>query len=272
MYLLTIMNSFRPILFMAFLSSILIGCNKPPESTREMKESKPNWTSLFNGRNLDGWMVKIQGHPLGENWNETFRVVDGNIRVDYSNYDSFNNSFGHLFYKIPYNNYRLKLSYRFIGNQVDGGENWAIRNSGVMIHCQAPKSMELDQNFPVCLEVQLLGGISKNESRSTGNLCTPGTHVKMDDELISAHCIASESATYYHSEWVNLEVEVQNDSLIRHYINGNQVLEYNSPVIGGEYNTLEELDGSPLNKGFIALQSESHPIEFKNIMLLDLNQ
>ena len=141
-----------------------------------------------------------------------------------------------------------------------------------MIHCQNPASMELDQNFPVCIEVQLLGGISEKEPRSTANLCTPGTHVSINDQLVTAHCINSNSDTYYGEQWINLEIEVRNDSLIRHFINGKQVMEYQLPIIGGEYNTLKHLDGKPINTGFIALQSESHPVEFKNIMLLELNQ
>jgi len=164
------------------------------------------------------------------------------------------------------------MTYRFLGKQVEGGENWALRNSGVMIHCQSPDSMELDQNFPVCIEVQLLGGVEENQSRSTGNLCTPGSHVNINDELVTEHCINSNSDTYYGEQWVNLEIEVRNDSIIRHFINGKQVMEYEHPVIGGEYNTLTNLAGKPIKQGFISLQSESHPVEFKNIMLLELNQ
>lgn len=266
------MRSCKNSILYVFLSFLAINCATTKQSQVEKKDDIENWVNLFNGVDLDNWEVKIKGHPLGENWNETFTVVDGAIRVDYSQYKTFDNSFGHLFYKVPFSNYKFKMSYRFLGEQLDGGENWALRNSGVMIHCQSPSSMEIDQDFPVCIEVQLLGGVSEKTPRSTANLCTPGTHVSIGDQVVTDHCINSNSDTFYGDLWVNLEIEVRNDSLIRHYINGKQVMEYQRPVIGGEYNTLKNIEGKPLNTGFIALQSESHPVEFKNIMLLELNQ
>lgn len=246
-----------------FLSIFLINCKNPPE--------KKQWVSIFNGVNLDNWVVKIKGQELGINWKETFTVVDSVIKVGYSNYQTFDDSFGHLFYKTPFSHYRLKLKYRFTGEQLEGGENWALRNSGVMIHSQDPNTMGIDQNFPVCVEVQLLGGLEEGTPRTTANLCTPGTHVYMKNKLVTGHCIDSNSKTYYGDQWVNLEIEVRGDSLITHYVNGEKVLNYSRPVIGGEYNEIPESEGEILTEGYIALQSESHPVEFKNIMVLDLD-
>lgn len=257
----------RNLIIGIFLSLFLINCKKEEKLPKLTSQENEKWVSLFNGVDLDDWEVKIRGHELGVNWKNTFRVVDGVIKVDYSEYENFDNSFGHLFYKSPFSNYRLKLQYRFTGEQLKGGENWALRNSGVMIHCQDPKSMELDQNFPVCVEVQLLGGLEEGTKRTTANLCTPGSHVHMNNELVTAHCIDSGSKTYYGDQWVDLEIEVRKDSLITHYINGEKVLEYNKPVIGGEYNTLTQLEGKSLDGGYISLQSESHPVEFRHIMV-----
>lgn len=262
-----LLHSIIIILLLVFLSNY----KKTKQPLKDNVSVNQNWISLFNGTDLNNWKVKIKGHALGDNWKNTFRVVDSAIRVDYSDYEIFENSFGHIFYETPYSDYRLKLKYRFIGNQVEGGESWALRNSGVMIHCQSPQSMELNQEFPVSLEVQLLGGTEENIKRSTANLCTPGTHVRMNSELVTTHCIDSKSDTFYGDQWVNLEVEVRNDSVISHYVNGKKVIQYENPVIGGEYNSLTEFKGKPLNTGYISLQSESHPVEFKNIFLLPLN-
>lgn len=247
------------ITFIVF-SFCIMGCKK-----------KQDWVSLFNGKNLDNWTVKIKGHPFGENWNQTFLVQDGVIKVDYAQYDKFDNKFGHLFYKTPYSDYKLKLKYRFLGEQIKGGQEWAHRNSGVMIHSEDPKYMDIDQDFPVSIEVQLLGGIHKNEPRSTANLCTPGTHVTINNELYTEHCIESNSDTFYGDQWIDLEIEVRNDSLISHYINGVKVMQYSHPVIGGEFNTLTQREGEALKEGYISLQSESHPVEFKEILLLNLS-
>ncbi len=261
----------RSFIIIIFLSVLLTNCKKEPKISKLASLEKENWVTIFNGVDLTGWQVKIRGHEFGQNWKNTFRVVDGVLKVDYSEYENFDNSFGHIFYKSPFSNYKLKLQYRFTGEQLKGGENWALRNSGVMIHCQDPKTMELDQNFPVCIEVQLLGGLEKGNPRSTANLCTPGSHVHMEGELVTTHCIDSGSKTYYGDQWVDLQIEVRNDSLITHYINGEKVLEYNKPVIGGEYNTLTHLEGKSLDQGYISLQSESHPVEFRNIMVSKLD-
>ena len=265
------MKIIRNSIIIIFLSIFLVNCKKEQLAADIASSDKEKWLSLFNGVNLDNWTVKIKGQKLGVNWKNTFTVSDSVIKVDYSSYDTFDSSFGHLFYNTSFSNYRLKLKYRFTGQQVNGGEDWALRNSGLMIHCQDPQTMELDQDFPVSVEVQLLGGVEEGSPRSTANLCTPGTHVYMNNELVTTHCIDSSSKTYYGNQWVDLEIEVLNDSLITHYINGEKVLEYNHPIIGGEYNSLIELDGKALNEGYISLQSESHPIEFKNIMILKLD-
>ena len=159
------------------------------------KSGEARWISLFNGKNLDGWTPKIAGYELGDNYGNTFRVEDGVLKVAYDRYEKFDNRFGHLFYKDSFSHYRIRLEYRFVGEQTPGGPDWAFRNSGIMVHCQPPGTMTKDQSFPVCIEVQLLGAEGTRE-RSTGNLCTPGTHVVIKDKLVTQHCIDSSSKSY----------------------------------------------------------------------------
>ncbi|UCE50341.1 MAG: DUF1080 domain-containing protein, partial [Phycisphaerales bacterium] len=149
------------------LISVFYGC-----ATERSGAGKSKWISLFNGENLDGWKVKIKGYKLGDNFGNTFRVEDGVMKVCYDQYKKFDGRFGHIFYKEKFSHYILRLEYRFVGDQSPGGPGWAFRNSGIMMHCQSPESMRKDQDFPVCVEVQLLGGNGRDE-RSTGNTCTP---------------------------------------------------------------------------------------------------
>ena len=179
--------------------------------------SATEWVSIFNGRDLDGWTPKIRGYALGDNHADTFRVNDGAMQVRYDKYDNFDRTFGHIFYKSPYSHYRLRLEYRFVGDQVEGGPGWAVRNSGIMVHGQDPKTMEKGQDFPTSIEVQLLGGAEQGE-RTTGNLCTPGTHVVMDGKLVKRHCTSAKSKTYRGEQWVKAEVEVRGSQVIRHLI------------------------------------------------------
>jgi hypothetical protein len=231
------------------------------------------WIPLFNGKNLDGWTPKITGYALGENFGDTFRVENGVLKVAFDKYDTFGNRFGHLFYKTPFSNYKMRIEYRFLGEQVSGGPGWAIRNSGIMIHCQDPNTMLKDQDFPVSIEVQLLGGDGKNK-RPTLNLCTPGTHVVMNGQLEKTHCITSMSDTFHGDQWVSAEIEVRGADVIRHFVNGKMVLEYQKPQLDDTDPNAKKLikDGNPLlTGGYISLQSESHPCEFRVVEILPLN-
>jgi len=231
------------------------------------------WESMFNGKDLSNWTVKIRNHPVGVNFGNTFRVEDGKIVVRYDAYEKFDERFGHLFYNKPYGYYRIRLEYRFIGEQAKEGPGWAYRNSGIMVHGQTPQTMGLNQDFPVSIEVQLLGGNGK-EKRTTCNLCTPGTNVEMNGKLFTPHCINSNSATYHGDQWVTAEVLVLGDSVIRHYANGIEVLSYQKPQIGGGNVSGQDkefgVSGQLLQRGSISLQSESHPVEFRKIEILNL--
>jgi len=227
---------------------------------------------LFNGKDLTGWTAKFKGHEAGENYADTFRVEDGVLRVVYDGYSQFEGTFGHLFYDRPFSNYVLRVEYRFVGDQVKGGPGWALRNSGIMIHGQTPQTMGVDQNFPVSLEVQLLGGDGE-QPRPTGNLCTPGTHVVMDGKLVTKHCVESSSKTYDGDQWVTAEVEAHGNGRIVHRINGQVVMEYEKPQYDPKDPDARKLmnggDGM-LQGGTISLQSESHPVEFRKVEIREL--
>ena len=240
-------------------------------STAEVP-AEPQWIQLFNGKDLSGWKVKFAGFELGVNYLDTFRVEDGLLKVCYDRHEGFNGEFGHLFYDGEFSDYRMLVEYRFVGEQVPGGPGWAFRNSGVMIHGQAPESMTVSQSFPVSIEVQLLGGNGTDE-RSNANLCTPGTNVVMNGELVTQHCINSSSATFHGDDWVTVEIEVHGNEVIRHRIDGEVVLEYTNPQLDPKDGDAERLgvEGDlMLHGGSISLQAESHPLEFRRVELLPL--
>ena len=235
--------------------------------------SEKKWIDIFNGNNLDGWEIKIRGHKVNDNFNNTFKVKNGVLEVSYDGYDQFDNKFGHIFYTLKeFKDYHLSLEYRFFGSHLLGAPSWSIKNSGIMIHSQSPFSMLIDQEFPVSIEAQLLGGIDKSKSRSTLNMCSPGTEVFIKDIKASSHCVNSKSKTYYSDQWIKAEVIVYSDSIIHHIINKDTVLSYTNITIGGEYTpeNFSKKIGSNLKRGFISLQSEGHPIQFKNIKIKPL--
>jgi hypothetical protein len=268
------MKNYQKTIAIILFISLFIGCKTKQKHVTKADITTEKWVSLFNGKDLDDWTVKIKGHPAGENYKNTFIAEDGVLKVNYKEYnDTFNNTFGHIYYNKSFSNYKFRMQYRFTGKQLSDGAGWATANSGVMIHCEDPKNIGLNQNFPVCVEVQLLGGLGI-EDRHTGNVCTPGTHITINNVPTTEHCIPSNSKTYHGDQWVNLEIEVHNDSLITHRINGEDVMSYTKPVIGGDVDANKEywksLEGTPLKKGYISLQSESQSCEFKNIEILEL--
>ena len=224
----------------------------------------PEWEPLFNGENLENWQVKLRNHELGENYANTFRVEDGLLKVRYDGYeDGFKEQFGHLFYEKPFSSYLVGVEYRFVGEQADKNPGaWAYRNSGIMVHGQDPATMEKDQDFPNSIEVQLLGGNGTDE-RSTANLCTPGTQFVQDGEVVTRHCTTSDSPTFHGDQWVRAEVLVLGDSVVAHYVNGKEVMRYLKPQTDA---------GELLEQGSISLQSESHPVDFREVEIVNLEE
>jgi hypothetical protein len=258
---------------MLFATIVLAGAT-PARSVQQ--DESGEWIQLFNGKDLTGWTPKIKGFEFGENYGDTFRVEDGILKVSYDKYQGpFRGRFGHLFYEKPFSNYLLRIEYRFVGEQAQAGPGWAIRNSGVMIHGQSPESMRKDQDFPVSIEVQFLGGDGRNP-RTTANLCTPGTNVVLNGKLHTQHCTNSSSETYHGDRWVTVEIEVHGNKLVRHKIDGKTVIEYSEPQLDDRDADGRRLleSGSPkmLTGGTLSLQSESHPIEFRKVELRELKE
>lgn len=257
-----------------FLASPALGPVVEKYGLEQPRSAAADWQVLFNGRDLTGWTPKIRGRALGDNYAETFRVADGVLAVSYDGYDSFDERFGHLFYAVPFSHYRLRVEYRFVGAQAPNAPAWAERNSGVMVHSQRPESMTRDQDFPISLEVQFLGALSDGRPRPTGNLCSPGTRVVYRGQPDSSHCIQAAAPTIDGDAWVTADVLVQGGERAVHYIDGTPVIEYGRMTYGGSnvvgHDPAAKPDGAPLASGYIALQSESHPIEFRRVELLDL--
>lgn len=250
---------------LAMTAGISFGQNDP---------DKKEWIQAFNGKNLDGWVMKITGFDLGVNYGDTFRVEDGLLEVRYDKYPDFGSHFGHIFYRTKFSHYIVAVEYRFVGDQVKSGPNWAVRNNGIMLHSQAPETMGKDQDFPISIEVQLLGGAPTGE-RTTANVCTPGTEIFRNGQMVKGHCMTSASQTYRGDQWVRVEAEVLGSQRVRHMIDGKVVLEYEKLQIGGpnvsNFDPAVKKDGTPLGEGYISLQGESHPTDFRKVEILNLS-
>lgn len=237
-------------------------------------QEEDGWISLFNGKDLEGWTVKVAKHPLGENPGELFRVEDGIMKVSYDEFGTFDSQFAHIFTNNAYSNYILRLDYLFTGTAVEDAQHWAKLNSGVMVHSQSPLSMSEEQGFPVSMEFQFLAN-DTTAGTQTGNACTPGTNVVMNGELVTDHIIDATSRLYPLEEWVSAEIEVRGGEEIIHRVNGKEVLRYQTPQLDPSDSDAQALldAGMPmrLSQGHIALQAESQPVWFRNIQIRVIN-
>ena len=255
--------------YAAILACFTAGCAHAPAH-------EPHWVSLFDGKSLTGWTPKISGHQLGEDPYNTFRAEDGVIRVSYDKYgDGFGKRFGHLAYRAPFSSYRLRFEYRLTGKSLTDVEPWQQSNSGVMLHGQPPSTMGRDQFFPVSIEVQLLAA-NRAESAPTANLCTPGTHVVMNGALETTHCLNSKSPIIPNERWTKVEIEVDRDGKFTHVVGGTPVMSYSGAQYDpGDADARLLIDAAggelTLNQGYIYLQSEGHPVEFRRLELQALN-
>ena len=253
------------------LSALLFSGCHPSSKTAG---TNGGWMPLFNGKDLNDWIVKVYHHEPGVNFGNTFRAEDGIIKVQYDKYGDFNDQFAHLYYKQPYSHFHLKLEYRFQGELQKGAPSYTLLNSGVMFHSQDPRSMPKEQNWPISVEMQFLAGLGDGKPRPTGNMCSPGTDIVYQGKVYDGHCLNSTSKTYGKDEWVQAELIVYGDCLITHVINGDTVLQYSKPTIGGGVVSGNDPavwhPGKPLKEGYIALQSEGQPIDFRNVMIKNL--
>ncbi len=258
----------RTILILLAALTIASAC-RPKQQAGDEGE----WVVLFNGKDLEGWTPKIKGYPAGENFANTFRVEEGLLKVRYDGYDAFGERFGHLFYsKKKFSNYRLRVEYRFVGEQAKNGPGWAWRNSGAMLHCQSPESMHLNQDFPVSIEAQILGGDGESP-RTTSNVCTPGTEIWLNGEPFRGHCANSDSETFHGDQWVTAEFIVHGDRVAYHVIGRDTVMTYtNLSIGGGNVSPTPNVTEGPLTEGYISLQSESHPIDFRKVEIMELSE
>ena len=221
------------------------------------------WIDIFNGKDLDGWTPKITGHALDENYADTFQVRDGLLTVSYDKYEKFDNKFGHLFYQHAFS-LPHPPQYRFTASRPSAAPA-GFRNSGIRVHCQDPATMTKDQNF--------LFRSRSNSSAATAVTnappapCTPGTRRQEWQARYQFHCINSTSDTFHGDQWVT--AESKSAAAKSSDISSTARLFLNTPARSltraMAMPRAADNAGTMLSKGWISLQAESHPVQFRNI-------
>jgi hypothetical protein len=261
----------RKFVFIAALAA-LVSCSQKPKIL--VSAPTGSWIALFNGKSLEDWTVKIAGQELNDNYRNTFRVEDGLLKVSYQNYDKFGGRFGSLFYKRKFSHYWIRAEYRFVGSLAPGAPRWAYKNSGIQLHSQAPESMRKDQQFPVSVEFDIVGGWFVG-SRPTGDVCQNGTRVLIAGAPLEGQCSTIGDVTIRDESWTTALAEVDGNARVRQVVNGALVVEYTGLTMdegNAEARRLIDLGaGKALTSGYISIQSNGAPIEFRRIEVLTLD-
>lgn len=195
-------------LICTLIASILLSACNATEGKHLAAPEKGDWISLFNGKDLDGWTVKISGHDLDDNFGNTFRVKDGVLQVSYDKYGQFDKQFGSIFTQKTFSNYWLHVEYRIVGEQAPGSPDYSYKNSGLEFHSQAPETMAKDQGFPISLEMDLVAG-GRVRSRLTGAVCRNGTRVRVNGKPLEEQCGNNSSVGVRGNTWVTVEAQVR---------------------------------------------------------------
>ena len=110
--------------YLVIFCIVLVGCNTKS-------------TSLFNGKNLEGWHIDVPEMDTIPSTINPFIVRDGHLV-------SLGTPRGHLITNKEYKNYRLNIEYRFTGTP---------GNCGILVHASTPRA--LYKIFPKSIEVQM---------------------------------------------------------------------------------------------------------------------
>lgn len=197
--------------------------------------------SLFNGEDLSGWHVDVPEMDENPDAINPFIIRDGMLV-------SLGTPGGHLITDGIYENYRLKVEYRFAGKP---------GNCGVLVHASTPRA--LYKMFPKSVEVQMM-------HENAGDFWCIVEDIKVPDMVERRGPVdewgitegkkrrilnLTDNSENKVGDWNTMVVECLNDE-IKVWVNGDMV------NYGYECTS---------KKGQIAVQAEGSEVEFRKIEL-----
>jgi hypothetical protein len=184
--------------------------------------------NLFNGKDLSNWNFVVKDNAVAPE--DVYSVQDGVILIQ-------GQPFGYMYTKKKYSDYVLELEWSWLEKAT---------NSGIFLLIADPKNP-----FPNGIECQLkagsagdlvlLGGSDLDEYKQ------PAGSERPQFPVINKQKDSNEKPV---GEWNKAKIEVKN-GVITIYINGE----------------LQNKGTNKVKKGYIGLQSEGGPIQFRNIKL-----
>ena len=236
-------------LLLAFASILSVPGTQARSEPREQAPAAPpavvpdHVFSLFNGRDLTGWVADVPAKDTKKDAPDGF-IVRGGLLV------SRGEPQGHLITTTEYRDYRLEVEYRFPGK---------AGNCGVLVHASKPRA--LYKMFPQSIEVQM-------ESGNAGDFWCIQENIEVKD-------MEKRRPREKGEKWGGSEGDA------RHIVNltdGSEkpLGQWNSMIIEARGRTLKVwVNGDPVNDGFgatadrgkIALQAEGAEVEFRKVQI-----
>lgn len=201
-------------------------------------------SSLFNGKDLDGWYMDVPDLEKDSSLRKPFIVREGLLV-------SLGTPQGHLITEKEFENYSLEVEYRFPGEP---------GNCGVLVHASTPRT--LYNMFPKSIEVQMM-------HENAGDFWCIGEDIQVPDmesrrgpkenwgvtEGKGRRILnLTDNSENSIGEWNHMLIECKDDS-IKVWVNGDLV---------------NHGFGATASKGKIAIQAEGAEVEFRKLVLNEM--
>lgn len=182
---------------------------------------------LFNGEDLAGWTHELDNPEA--RMTDVWSVEDGVLKCT-------GNPSGYIRTLEDYSDYELTLEWRWPG---EGG------NNGVLVHGSSPRALGI---WPKSIEVQL-------QHQHAGDFWIIGTELDVENKeqrkQDRRHLNLTDDSEKPLGEWNVIKIRCLGDE-IKVWVNGEFV---------------NHATNCSVTTGYIALQSEGRPIEYRNIRL-----
>ena len=276
-------STMRTLAMIALLlgSQLLIQCKGTSNITSEKVSdvSEDGFKTIFNGKNLDGWYLKIRANndSLAK---KVFAIEDGMIHVfndEFPNEHKLNthenDTHGLIYTKKSYSKYILKFEYKWGDKILNNFRQWQY-DAGVYYH------VSNDSIWPVGIEYQIRFD-HRNSRNHSGDLIRP---VGANYDWYATPGEKSRSKTYLHKDqggvldttkgWYHHASATKNFNGLNDKWNVCEII-----VMGEEY-AIHKLNGDIINiaynlkpsSGVFGFQSETAEIFYKNIEIKEFDE
>lgn len=244
------------------------GTNEPPAPADE------GWTSLFDGKNLDGWYTWLPSTGKNNDPKGVFKADNGMLHILDIPVTGQKQEFGYIARPETFKNYRLRFEYKW-GQKRFKPRNASKRDSGLLYNVVGP-----DKVWPRSIEFQiqegdtgdfwLLGGTTTTTTVTSASTDSPEYQERGEPYTSKPGSFVRLTKSHTYDKkvgWNKVEVIVTENEAI-HIVNGkvnNRGTAFMQPDPKNPNHMI------PLNEGRILFQAEGAEVFYRNIEIKSLD-